>query len=108
MIVISAIYKIGDTDNILQEVQNAIKALARFGSKKDISMTLQIHRDKGIDSLISYSKQACSVAIEKKIQNDLQIMGNEFDSNYNLGDKRLCYILVKDFKGRVILCQKII
>ncbi|WP_034420311.1 hypothetical protein [Rickettsia gravesii] len=92
--------KTGDPDHILQEVQDAIKALARFGSKEDISTALQMHKDKGINSLISYSKQAYTKAIEHKIQKDLQIMKNKFDPNYNLGNRRLCDILVEDFKGK--------
>ena len=45
-----------DTYNIiLQEVQNAIKGLTRLGSQEDIRTVIQIHKTKGIESLISYS-----------------------------------------------------
>ncbi|XVN40475.1 MAG: hypothetical protein RCO49_06625 [Rickettsia endosymbiont of Argas persicus] len=92
--------KIAHNDHSLQDFQDAIKALARFGSKEDISTGLQMHKEKDINSLISYSKQVCTKAIEHKIQKDLQIVNNKFDPNYNLGDKRLCDILVEDFKGK--------
>ncbi|MDJ1258061.1 MAG: hypothetical protein MRQ07_05385 [Candidatus Midichloria sp.] len=81
-----AVNKLGDHDNRLQEIQDAIKALARFGSKEDINTGLQMCKEKDINSLISYSKRVCTKAIERKIQKDLQIMNNKFDPNYNLGD----------------------
>ena len=55
------------TYNILQEVRNAIKVLARLGSNAVIKNVIQIHKTKGIKSLISYSPWACSVRIKKKI-----------------------------------------
>lgn len=50
--------KAGSTDNnnLLQEVQNAVKSLSRFGTKEDVSVASQIHQEKGLESLISYSR----------------------------------------------------
>lgn len=80
--------------------QQQITALAKFGTEENINIALQIYREKGIDSCMLYSNKICIAAIEKKIQEDLQIMQNKFDPNYNLGDKRFCDIVVYDFQGK--------
>ncbi|AFC74905.1 conjugal transfer TraA domain protein [Rickettsia parkeri str. Tate's Hell] len=80
--------------------QQQITALAKFGTAENIDTALQIYREKGIDSCMLYSNKICIAAIEKKIQQDLQIMKNKFDPNYNLGNKRFSDIVVYDFQGK--------
>ncbi len=88
-------------NNVLQEFQQQIKSLERFTTKENISTALQIYKEKGIESFISYSNDSCSKAIEQKITKDLQIMKNKFDPNYNLSAVKFCDIVIDDFKGKL-------
>ncbi len=87
-------------NNVLQEFQQQIKSLERFTTKENISTALQIYKEKGIESFISYSNDSCSKAIEQKITKDLQIMKNKFDPNYNLSAVKFCDIVIDDFKDK--------
>ncbi len=84
----------------LNNLQQQLKALAKFGTAENINTAIQLYREKGIDSCMLYSHKICIAAIEKKIQKDLQIMKNKFDPKYNLGDKRFYDIVVYDFQGK--------
>jgi hypothetical protein len=89
------------SSNMLQEFQQKIKSLERFTTKENINTALQIYKEKGMESFISYSNDSCSKAIERKITRDLQIMKNKFDPNYNLSAVKFCDIVIDDFKGKL-------
>ncbi len=48
----------------LQNFQNAIKSLERFGSAENITTALQIYKQQGLETFITYSHKICSTAIE--------------------------------------------
>jgi|GEM_PF-5259193 len=89
-----------DNNGLNNLQQQQITALAKFGTEENINAALQIYRETGVDSCTAYSNKICIAAIEKKIQQDLQILKNKFNPNYNLGDKRFCDIVVYDFQGK--------
>ncbi|WP_417905379.1 hypothetical protein [Candidatus Tisiphia endosymbiont of Micropterix aruncella] len=53
-----------------------------------------------MEAFINYSHKVCSIAIEQKIKNDLQLMNNKFNPEYDLGDTRFCDWVIHDFKGK--------
>ncbi|WP_419234815.1 AAA family ATPase [Rickettsia endosymbiont of Nabis limbatus] len=89
-----------DNNGLNNLQQQQITALAKFGTAENIDTAMQLYREKGIDSCTAYSNKICIAAIEKKIQEDLQIMKNKFDPNYNLGDKKFSDIVIYDFQGK--------
>ncbi len=89
-----------DNNGLNNLQQQQIQALAKFGTAENINTAIQIYREKGIDSCMLYSNKICIAAIEQKIQEDLQIIQNKFDPNYNLGDQRFSDIVVYDFQGK--------
>lgn len=91
------------SNNMLQEFQQQIKSLERFTTKENINTALQIYKEKGMESFISYSNDSCSKAIERKITRDLQIMKNKFDPNYSLSAVKFYDIVIDDFKGKSYL-----
>ena len=93
--------ELANNDNKLsRDLHQRIQLLTRFGTKENINTALQIYKEKGMESCISYTGKVCVEIIEKKINNDLQIMKNKFDPNYNLGNSKFSDIVVYDFKGK--------
>nr|WP_253308693.1 hypothetical protein [Rickettsia endosymbiont of Ceutorhynchus assimilis] len=89
-----------DNNELNNLQQQQITALAKFGTAENINTAMQLYREKGMDSCMFYSNKICIAAIEQKIQEDLQIMKNKFNPNYNLGDKKFSDIVIYDFQGK--------
>ena len=93
--------KLTNNDNKLpQNLQQRIQLLTKFGTEENINTALQIYKEKGIEPCINYSNRVCIEIIEKKIKNDLQLMQNKFNPNYNIGNSKFSDIVVYDFKGK--------
>ena len=95
----SELGKLSD-NKLLKEFQQQIKSLEKFTITEKVSTALQIYKEKGMESFMSYSNDTCSKAIQQKIINDLVTMQDKFNPNHDLGKVRFSDVVIHDFTGK--------